>query len=51
MVARVQHPAPKFEATAVVDGSFETIKLDDYNGKVSDSQGAGWGQLVGRTEG
>ena len=35
MVARVQHPAPKFEATAVVDGSFETVKLDDFAGKVS----------------
>ncbi|GAA6007851.1 peroxiredoxin [Rhodotorula paludigena] len=33
MVARVQHPAPTFEATAVVDGFFETIKLEQYQGK------------------
>ncbi|GAA5888912.1 hypothetical protein JCM16303_002188 [Sporobolomyces ruberrimus] len=33
MVARVQHPAPAFEATAVVDGFFETVKLDQYKGK------------------
>ncbi|GAA5910550.1 thioredoxin peroxidase TSA1 [Sporobolomyces salmoneus] len=33
MVARVQHPAPSFEATAVVDGFFETVKLDQYKGK------------------
>ncbi|GAA6064108.1 hypothetical protein JCM10212_002485 [Sporobolomyces blumeae] len=33
MVARVQHPAPSFEATAVVDGFFETVKLDQFKGK------------------
>jgi len=33
MVARVQHPAPAFKGTAVVDGSFEEISLDDYKGK------------------
>ncbi|GAA5923690.1 peroxiredoxin [Sporobolomyces koalae] len=33
MVARVQHPAPAFEATAVVDGFFETVKLEQYKGK------------------
>ncbi|GAA5871205.1 hypothetical protein JCM5296_006658 [Sporobolomyces johnsonii] len=33
MVARVQHPAPNFEATAVVDGFFETVKLEQFKGK------------------
>ncbi|GAA5876934.1 hypothetical protein JCM3774_000543 [Rhodotorula dairenensis] len=33
MVARVQQPAPAFEATAVVDGFFETVKLEQYKGK------------------
>ncbi|CEQ38605.1 hypothetical protein JCM21900_002892 [Sporobolomyces salmonicolor] len=33
MVARVQHPAPDFEATAVVDGFFETVKLEQFKGK------------------
>ncbi|GAA6020307.1 hypothetical protein JCM10207_003220 [Rhodosporidiobolus poonsookiae] len=33
MVARVQHPAPAFEATAVVDGFFETVKLEQFKGK------------------
>ncbi|GAA5828075.1 hypothetical protein JCM11251_005719 [Rhodosporidiobolus azoricus] len=33
MVARVQLPAPAFEATAVVDGFFETVKLEQYKGK------------------
>lgn len=29
-VAQVQHPAPKFTGTAVVDGDFKQISLDDY---------------------
>ncbi|XP_074598202.1 peroxiredoxin-like [Brevipalpus obovatus] len=29
----VQKPAPTFEATAVVDKAFKTIKLSDYSGK------------------
>lgn len=33
MVAQVQKPAPTFTKTAVVDGTFETISLDDYKGK------------------
>ncbi|KAI5479401.1 peroxiredoxin (alkyl hydroperoxide reductase subunit C) [Pseudohyphozyma bogoriensis] len=33
MVAIVQKPAPNFEATAVVDGFFETLKLSDFAGK------------------
>ncbi|KAF8249705.1 thioredoxin-like protein [Wilcoxina mikolae CBS 423.85] len=33
MAARVQHPAPNFEGTAVVDGAFEEISLSDYKGK------------------
>ena len=30
---RVCHPAPEFEATAVVGQEFKTIKLSDYKGK------------------
>lgn len=31
---RVQHPAPAFEAEAVMpDGDFKTVKLSDYEGK------------------
>ncbi|KAH0607707.1 uncharacterized protein H6S33_002741 [Morchella sextelata] len=33
MVARVQHPAPSFKGTAVVDGTFAEISLEDYKGK------------------
>jgi alkyl hydroperoxide reductase subunit AhpC len=33
MSARVGKPAPNFEATAVVDGEFKTVKLSDYQGK------------------
>jgi len=33
MAARVQHPAPHFEGTAVVNGTFENISLEDYKGK------------------
>jgi len=33
MSARVQHPAPVFQGTAVVDGAFEDIALGDYKGK------------------
>jgi len=33
MSARVQHPAPKFQGIAVVDGGFEEIALSDYHGK------------------
>ena len=31
--AFVQKPAPQFKKTAVVDGEFKTISLDDYKGK------------------
>lgn len=33
MAARVQHPAPDFKATAVIDGDFKDISLSDYRGK------------------
>lgn len=33
MVAQVQKPAPTFTKTAVVDGTFETISLEQYKGK------------------
>ncbi|CAN3356895.1 peroxiredoxin Tsa1p [Diutina catenulata] len=33
MVAQVQKPAPQFTKTAVIDGVFETVSLDDYKGK------------------
>ena len=32
-IFRVCHPAPEFEATAVVGQEFKTIKLSDYKGK------------------
>uniref|UniRef100_A0A182W5M8 thioredoxin-dependent peroxiredoxin n=1 Tax=Anopheles minimus TaxID=112268 RepID=A0A182W5M8_9DIPT len=32
-VAQVQHPAPAFKGTAVVDSDFREIKLEDYKGK------------------
>lgn len=31
--AFVTKSAPNFEATAVVDGEFKTVKLSDYKGK------------------
>ncbi|ORY59887.1 peroxiredoxin [Leucosporidium creatinivorum] len=33
MSARVQQPAPNFEATVVTDGFFETVKLEQFQGK------------------
>lgn len=33
MVAQVQKPAPYFKKTAVVDGVFEEVSLDQYKGK------------------
>lgn len=33
MQARVGKPAPDFEATAYVDGTFKNVKLSDYKGK------------------
>ena len=33
MMARVGQPAPDFEATAYVDGGFQTVKLSDYQGQ------------------
>lgn len=30
---RVQHPAPNFKGTAVVNGEFKDIQLSDFNGK------------------
>uniref|UniRef100_A0A182K6H4 thioredoxin-dependent peroxiredoxin n=1 Tax=Anopheles christyi TaxID=43041 RepID=A0A182K6H4_9DIPT len=32
-VAQVQHPAPSFKGTAVVNNDFREIKLEDYKGK------------------
>ena len=32
-IVKVGAPAPDFEATAVVDGDFETVKLSQYRGK------------------
>lgn len=34
--ARVQHPAPDFKGTAVVNSDFKEISLNQYKGKVSD---------------
>ncbi|XP_013781245.1 peroxiredoxin-like isoform X1 [Limulus polyphemus] len=33
LAASVQHPAPDFKGTAVVDNQFKEIKLSDYKGK------------------
>lgn len=33
MTARVGGPAPDFEATALVGGTFGTVRLSDYKGK------------------
>jgi hypothetical protein len=33
MTARVGGPAPDFEATALINGSFGTVKLSSYKGK------------------
>ncbi|CAB4255112.1 similar to Saccharomyces cerevisiae YDR453C TSA2 Stress inducible cytoplasmic thioredoxin peroxidase [Maudiozyma barnettii] len=33
MIAQVQKPAPTFKKTAVVDGMFEEVSLDQYKGK------------------
>ncbi|CCK68787.1 thioredoxin peroxidase TSA1 KNAG_0B03450 [Huiozyma naganishii CBS 8797] len=33
MVAQVQKPAPAFKKTAVIDGVFEEVTLDQYKGK------------------
>lgn len=33
LAAQVQHPAPDFQATAVVDATFKEIGLADYKGK------------------
>ncbi|KAG8222584.1 hypothetical protein J437_LFUL010428 [Ladona fulva] len=33
LASLVQKPAPNFEATAVINGDFKTIKLSDYKGK------------------
>jgi len=33
LAARVQHPAPEFKGTAVVDGQFKDIQLSDFKGK------------------
>lgn len=33
MTARVGKPAPDFEASAFVDGSFRNVKLSEYFGK------------------
>lgn len=30
---KIQKPAPRFSGTAVVDGQFKEISLDDYKGK------------------
>lgn len=33
MVATVRHPAPEFKKTAVVNGAFEEVSLEQYKGK------------------
>jgi len=33
LAARVQHPAPDFKGSAVVDGQFKELKLSDFQGK------------------
>lgn len=33
MAPALQKPAPEFKATAVVNGSFKEISLEDYKGK------------------
>lgn len=33
LAANVQQPAPAFKGTAVVNGDFKEIKLDDFKGK------------------
>lgn len=33
MVAQVQKPAPTFKKTAVIDGVFDEVSLDDFKGK------------------
>ncbi len=33
MLARVGHPAPDFEASALLDGVFKNLKLSDFKGK------------------
>ncbi|CAO1364840.1 unnamed protein product [Diamesa serratosioi] len=33
MTPQIQKPAPKFQGTAVINGSFKDIKLEDYAGK------------------
>lgn len=31
-IAKIQHPAPSFTATAVVNGDFKEVSLSDYAG-------------------
>lgn len=33
MIARVGHPAPDFEASALHEGEFKNVKLSDYFGQ------------------
>lgn len=33
MTPKIQKPAPSFKGTAVVNGQFKEISLDDYKGK------------------
>jgi alkyl hydroperoxide reductase subunit AhpC len=33
IIARLEQPAPDFEAIAYAGGDFKTIKLSDYRGK------------------
>lgn len=33
MAVKVQHPAPNFKGTAVVDGQFKDLQLEDFKGK------------------
>lgn len=33
MPLKIQKPAPSFKTTAVVDGQFKDVALDDYKGK------------------
>lgn len=34
MTPPLQKPAPSFSGTAVVNGQFKDIKLEDYKGKI-----------------
>jgi peroxiredoxin (alkyl hydroperoxide reductase subunit C) len=33
MIAQLEKPAPDFEASAFIDGSFKNVKLSNYRGR------------------